>query len=268
LRELLADFCSTWLSADGKLWRSLRQLLFHPGSLTVAYREGRRTRYLSPLRLYFFSSILLFLLLSLGGNHSSVVQVGGGNPGSEVEAPSPAPEGKGTAISDAVREAVPWQDTWLGGLALARLLEQASVLDRLEPEQVQQILTDRFFASLPIGLFLCLPMMALALRLAFLRRDYLYFDHFIYALHLQAFVFSLLILVRILRWLPMPTTLGTLLGISMVLWGFVYFLRSLKLVTGRSYVAGFFTGAWVGLVMLPTLLVMVALLFFGSLLGF
>ena len=61
----IAESVSEYFGLDGRLWRSLGLLLVKPGALTEAYLEGRRTRYLRPLRLYLTASLLFFFLLSL-----------------------------------------------------------------------------------------------------------------------------------------------------------------------------------------------------------
>ena len=60
----IAESVSEYFGLDGRLWRSLGLLLFAPGALTEAYLEGRRTRYLRPLRLYLTATVLFFFLLS------------------------------------------------------------------------------------------------------------------------------------------------------------------------------------------------------------
>ncbi|WP_165699459.1 DUF3667 domain-containing protein [Hymenobacter jejuensis] len=50
---------------DGKVFRTLRLLLFAPGSLTLRFWQGKRVAYVPPVRLYVFISFLFFLLLSL-----------------------------------------------------------------------------------------------------------------------------------------------------------------------------------------------------------
>src|SRR5207245_1863262 len=52
--------------ADSRLWRTLFALLFKPGYLTREFLEGRRVRYLPPLRLYLVLSVLFFLVISTG----------------------------------------------------------------------------------------------------------------------------------------------------------------------------------------------------------
>ena len=43
----------------------LRSLLFVPGELAVAFREGRTQRYVPALRLYLFVSLIFFVLLAI-----------------------------------------------------------------------------------------------------------------------------------------------------------------------------------------------------------
>ncbi len=62
-KEFLIDFLGDYFTFDSKILRSVRPLLFSPGFLTSEYIEGRRVRYIPPLRMYVFISILFFLML-------------------------------------------------------------------------------------------------------------------------------------------------------------------------------------------------------------
>lgn len=75
----IGESVSEYFGLDGRLWRSLGLLLFRPGVLTEAYLDGRRTRYLRPLRLYLTATLLFFFLLSLldplqGGTRSITLE--------------------------------------------------------------------------------------------------------------------------------------------------------------------------------------------------
>ena len=61
LRELLADT----FDFDSRFLRTLKPLLFKPGKLTRDYLDGRRFRYVPPLRLYVFSSIAFFFVAAV-----------------------------------------------------------------------------------------------------------------------------------------------------------------------------------------------------------
>lgn len=45
---------------EGKVWRTLPMLAFHPGALTRRYVAGERARFVSPLALFLFSVFLMF----------------------------------------------------------------------------------------------------------------------------------------------------------------------------------------------------------------
>jgi Protein of unknown function (DUF3667)/zinc-ribbon domain len=50
-------------SFQGKLWQTVKAIFIRPGQLTIDYLAGRRARYVAPMRLYLYVSLLFFLLL-------------------------------------------------------------------------------------------------------------------------------------------------------------------------------------------------------------
>src|SRR5262249_46773073 len=63
LRHLLHDAVHEFTHVDGKIWRTIRALIFEPGRLTKEYWEGRRGLWIRPFRLYLTIYILHLLLL-------------------------------------------------------------------------------------------------------------------------------------------------------------------------------------------------------------
>ena len=59
---LVRDVLEDVVDFDSRLIRTLKPLLFHPGKLTRDYLLGRRFRYVPPMRLYIFSSMIFFIL--------------------------------------------------------------------------------------------------------------------------------------------------------------------------------------------------------------
>jgi hypothetical protein len=53
------------LAAEGRIWRTLRALVLHPGRLTIEYLRGRKAAYVPPLRLYLTASVVFFLILRI-----------------------------------------------------------------------------------------------------------------------------------------------------------------------------------------------------------
>lgn len=63
--SIMGDFLDTVFSIDNRLLRTLGPLYFKPGHLTMEYIAGRRVRYVTPFRLFFFLCVLSFLALKL-----------------------------------------------------------------------------------------------------------------------------------------------------------------------------------------------------------
>jgi hypothetical protein len=49
---------------EGKMWRTLPELFFHPGRLTRRYIDGERAKFVSPMALYLFTVFLMFGVFS------------------------------------------------------------------------------------------------------------------------------------------------------------------------------------------------------------
>ena len=50
---------------EGKLWRTIPELFFHPGRFTRRYIDGERAKFISPMALYLFTVFLMFGVFSL-----------------------------------------------------------------------------------------------------------------------------------------------------------------------------------------------------------
>lgn len=63
LSSMLHDVADTIFNIDSRIFHSVLPLYFRPGFLTREYFAGRRTRYVTPFRLYFFLSVLAFFTI-------------------------------------------------------------------------------------------------------------------------------------------------------------------------------------------------------------
>jgi hypothetical protein len=64
-RHVIIDVLDSFLNWDSKFIRSIGLLLWRPGWLTNQFLEGRRARFVHPLRLYLLVSIVFFLCARL-----------------------------------------------------------------------------------------------------------------------------------------------------------------------------------------------------------
>lgn len=168
LWQLAKDAVGPAVLLESKLWRTLGTLLGHPGALSEAYTEGKRSRFIRPLRLYFWVSVLFFSALALKPLQLMTIQVGRED---TVHIPgAPQLEKRLQEKLDSLKDAPPGE----------RVGAQSgpSAKDRLRME---------FVGRLPKALFLLLPVFAALLRLLWWRRPYV--EHLVFALHAHTVLF-------------------------------------------------------------------------------
>ncbi len=84
LSAMAHDLLHGVLHFEGRLWRTLPQLFWHPGRLTRRYIDGERAKFVSPIALFLFAVFLTFAVLPftgaalLGGNPEASAQVARG----------------------------------------------------------------------------------------------------------------------------------------------------------------------------------------------
>ena len=76
--SVLGDIADTLFEIDTRLTRTVAPLLLRPGFLSCEYFAGRRVRYVSPVRLFFFVSVLAFFVAqwTFDSSNTQAVQVG------------------------------------------------------------------------------------------------------------------------------------------------------------------------------------------------
>ncbi|MGV9004677.1 DUF3667 domain-containing protein [Flavobacterium sp.] len=71
--HLFVHFFEDLTHYENSFWKTIRNLIFHPASLTKEYLSGKRMSYLAPIRLYIFISFITFFLINVipnGEQHS------------------------------------------------------------------------------------------------------------------------------------------------------------------------------------------------------
>ena len=63
--ELLKDAGDLLASLDSRIWKTLGLLMFRPGRLTLDYLQGKRARFVPPVRLFIASSVVFFFIATL-----------------------------------------------------------------------------------------------------------------------------------------------------------------------------------------------------------
>ena len=186
VRELVGDAWSELVGWDGRLFCTIRLLVRHPGELTRAVIDGRRARYVSPVRLYLACSLLYFLAAAAVPIPDAVEF----DAGVGVGAPDNTPGN--TMIEKAINRGFDSLTPEERAALETEIAEQPAVFRPM----VRNITRDfpgvrrRISENFPRALFVLVPVLAFVLALFYRRHHYP--EHLYAALHLQTFVFLVL----------------------------------------------------------------------------
>lgn len=209
--------------ADSRVWRTLGALFFRPGFLSLEFSRNRRAHYLSPFRLYLFTSLLFFLVLSLTVEREGrdtdgpgLIQVGASDHDKGdavakfdfVEADSAAIEALKRSLGEERADKIdhilarPESSPSRGLLIVSarwlargdgssdsplRLFVAGQLVDVFHAPG--SMVRDRFVGYLPVAMFFVLPLYALMLKLLFIRRHRFYAEHLVFSMHIHTMAF-------------------------------------------------------------------------------
>jgi hypothetical protein len=245
------EFLTTNVLERGKLPRTLWHLLRFPGGLTVDFLEGRRTRFIRPIRLYFTLSIIYFLILSLDSNNilksfgaeesapaSSAARTA--TTASAVNAinkpPQKTPNAKHGPVIGAKPVSAPsiqegdqdnivldekgaskdanFESDLPDSGALGLFKKRMQRFAKMPRHELYQTLWQGILGNAPKAMFFLVPVFALLLKVLFIRRKIPYGAHLLFAFHYHALIFlSLLILL-----LPLPDNVAPVIAILVCLY--------------------------------------------------
>lgn len=228
LRGVFKEFLTELAYYDSKIWRTLRNLLFHPGSLSKEWSAGKRVSFLSPIRLYLTVTALFFIVaawrtpsgINVQANMSpkDVASVIHSIAKSRLSPKRQAtallaesrfkltPEQK-KAYEDAVGQAGKNYEAALskgttptdsanedfpgleGNSWLRKQLQKLQSMASDDPK----IISSRYFEQIPKALFVVLPLCAVVLKLMYVRQRRTYVEHLVFLLHFHSFVFLALL---------------------------------------------------------------------------
>lgn len=264
--EFAREFLQDQIALEGKLLRTLKLLARRPGQLTLEYLEGRRQRYIRPLRLYLTMSVLYFAVAGLFGG-SSAPELSGkkaadASPKAQAAHPPPAAPAKDADADDGdaasagkTRDPLVQIDPGDYGEMRDFKFGYAPLDERLQKflarprRQAVEDFNRALRNEAPIAVFFVLPLFAALLKLGYLFRGYRYGVHLLFSLHLHAFVFLDLLVATI----PWPGVIAAALHLAIP----AYLLLALRRVYGGGLWS---TGFWAAsLLLLYAVLIGVAL---------
>lgn len=247
LKHLFLDIIENTFHFDSKVFRSIRIILTRPGGITKKFIEGMRSNYVSPARLYVFITAIYFVVFAYNRHHSETEQVqinsiwieGLKKDGfhskvgttqynftyEEIALLEHSPVEK----TDSILKSKNIRTTWY-----QRILVQKIASFALNPNS-GQLISEIAYKNLSFIMFLLMPLFALLLRLVYSRKKFLYFHHFIFALHYHSVLFFFLLLSEL------SVMFFSYSFINIAWWAVVlYLLVSIHNVYGDGWVRSFF----------------------------
>ncbi|MGA3013836.1 MAG: DUF3667 domain-containing protein [Bacteroidales bacterium] len=238
IRHLIGESFMDYFHFDSKFFRTILPLLYKPGWLTLEYMKGRRKSYVEPFKLFLVISVIYFLLLPFSKEETDKV--------SPVQSASNIQPDKksnfnvslnGFSLSKSGRDSVRNE---VDSIGVNRFIEnhyaKESFWTKVFIKQALKIMlsTGQSFITVLEHtasklIFLFIPVFAALLKLFYIRRKRLYFEHLIFSLHLHAFIFLIFIL-NLLIGLIFPINMYFILMIILV-YGFI----ALKKYYGQAF---------------------------------
>ena len=249
--ELAGDAWQELSGYDGRVASTFRGLL-HPGRLTADYLQGRRARYLSPIRLYLIASVVYFVVAAAAPADSS-------RSPAEIRGPGSFRIGL-------------WNDSRSTQLTEEdRTLLKAEIAEAWWPVRVLLEAIDRDPAAFRANLFTVMPRVFFAMLPVFAAIVWLFYRRrrfptaLVFAVHVHAFAFLALTISEAAKFTEYPPVMGAV-GIAVALFLVVYVLRALRGVFGGGWGLTLAKAAAIGFVyVLASLPAFIVILIWASL---
>jgi len=207
--QLLTHFVEDLTHFDGKLWKTLKLLLFKPGSLTKLYIDGKRASYIHPIRMYLFISAVFFLFMFTGEVPEQPEKIGtkntqakdfasGFQEGIKLDLDEDAVKYKTIAEYNAAQQKLPSskKDNLLDAVIKKKGIELNEKYsgDKLK---IGKALIEKFEQYFSRMLYISLPIFAFFIWVLYRRNKNHYFvDHVIFSIHIYCAFYIILFIAQ------------------------------------------------------------------------
>ncbi len=196
LSHFIKDFLSANFNIESKLLLTLGLLITKPGFLTREYLCGKRTKYVTPVRLYLIISFIYFFILAISPQNNWK------SDNSDVVIANDTTIVYDQQVVDSINQAEPNKST------INSTMDNDSISDlesfvikkskKFNSKEGRRIFNEQFRKNTSIGMFILIPFTALLLFLIFHKGTY-YVQHLVFSLHVQSVIFLLLIFHSLLE---------------------------------------------------------------------
>ncbi len=225
--HLFVHFFEDLTHYENAFWKTIKNLLLKPASLTKEYLSGKRLSYLAPVRLYIFISFVTFFLMAVfpkdpdeivdinqnctmtvsdgkGGTKDSIVAQKKITVSELLNQEEEAQKAKKLSNAEQNRRFLNFgyrnveeldslqkygpEDEKLGNWEYNLIKKSLIVKAKYNKEEMWAKFGEALWDNFPKALFIYLPLFALILWLFHGKRRWYYFDHGIFTLHYFSFL--------------------------------------------------------------------------------
>lgn len=228
---LFTHFIEDLVHYDGYFWKTIKTLLCKPAALSVAYVQGKRARYVLPVKLYIFISFMTFFSLSITNTFLNSSKK---NDEKMVIKENDSTNDltfsdyKSLSEYDSINQTKPdnEKDTGFDYWITKRLTE---LNQKYTPQELKEQFKASLFNNTPKAIFIYMPFFAFGLWLFHDTKKFYYFDNGIFTLHFFSFLlltFTVYYILANILSLFINPTFTAILGIGLILWWIFYFFRA------------------------------------------
>ncbi|WP_163410481.1 DUF3667 domain-containing protein [Flavobacterium ajazii] len=200
--HLFIHFFEDLTHYENAFWKTIRNLLFKPATLTKEYLSGKRLSYLAPVRLYIFISFITFLSLAMFPNKVNEKDI----------STEKTETNKEEAISnekidlgfksmkeiDSIQKYGPEKEK-LSAFEYWIYQKISTVTEHNTKDEILEKFIESFFHNIPKILFIIMPFFAFFLWLFHDKKRWYYFDHGIFTLHYFSFLLLIFLILFIIQ---------------------------------------------------------------------
>ena len=190
-KHFISDLMSASFNLDSKIFLSLKLLLFKPAVLTKEFLGGKRTKYITPIRLYLVISLMYFFLVSLNiSNNENEAIVA-----DDAIAADSVTQVEANKHDDLIDLNIEDRETMS---SFDLFLEKK--INALNSDIGYLKFMENMKKAISTGMFVLLPAIAFIFFLLFYRNSY-YIQHLVFTLHLQSIIFIIASVFIILEYM-------------------------------------------------------------------
>ncbi|MCX6150445.1 MAG: DUF3667 domain-containing protein [Ignavibacteriales bacterium] len=218
LKHMFLELLEGTIHFDTKSFQTFLVLLFKPGHLTLQYNQGKRVRYVPPLRLYVFISFLFLITISI--------------------LPSKSPSNQSTSKFDfeiysiTSLELTGLKESKLDSLLTIRKIEKGGFAEYLI-HKLWNLSNDSgkefghsLVKNISYMIFILMPFFGWLVFLFHKKRKSYYFEYLIYSIHFHSFLFLALFIFILIS----MAGINIYVLICFLLWMLIYLYKSLRKV--------------------------------------